>query len=491
MDIASVKVRVGHREQALLPSAIFLLILATSFCLGMYVFQYHSERWMFWVSYIIFGTLLSFLLIFKFPKDPFEPIMPVTAMYFFYFYLRGFYLSYEQNLYLANPFVVKNLYLLDKVMLYVTLGLLLFFIGYYSPAPRFLARGIGDLHSQWNPATIQRKARTLFFLGLPFVVSRIWGYSPFKFGEEFTSGLFMVLSYLCYISLFVYAILYFSPEYRRKVSREWFFFVIALLLVLGLLTRYREPMILIIFILVVAHHYVKKSLSLKRLVFYGLIVVFLISPIGIGYRGATFSSTLSVKSRILQMPSAMLESVERYTGGMGNSSFITRYLIGFGEAMIDRLHGTDSVIAIVALVPDEKDYEWGKTIYFTPISAFIPRLIWPGKPETGLGEFFRDNYWLGTGGRIAVTQVGELYLNFGLIGILLGMGVLGIFHRAFYEYFIRNKNYNALIFYGFSLFFFLAIERSFALTYATFIKLSVLLFFVFRYLNGKPLFKRA
>jgi hypothetical protein len=66
------------------------------------------------------------------------------------------------------------------------------------------------------------------------------------------------------------------------------------------------------------------------------------------------------------------------------------------------------------------DYAW---------QALIPRLVWPGKPEITRGTWF--SVYVGFarseegGYSLAQTATGELYLNFGLLGVLFGMWLIG------------------------------------------------------------------
>lgn len=58
--------------------------------------------------------------------------------------------------------------------------------------------------------------------------------------------------------------------------------------------------------------------------------------------------------------------------------------------------------------------------------AFIPRLVAPGKPNNITGLLFNHAFSLATANTfIAVTNLGDLYWNFGWIGIIIGMTLIG------------------------------------------------------------------
>ena len=70
----------------------------------------------------------------------------------------------------------------------------------------------------------------------------------------------------------------------------------------------------------------------------------------------------------------------------------------------------------------------GETIGFSLI-AWIPRVVWPGKPEFGgsgdmvatyTGRYFSETSSFGVG------QILEFYINFRIIGVFLGMAALGV-----------------------------------------------------------------
>ncbi len=73
---------------------------------------------------------------------------------------------------------------------------------------------------------------------------------------------------------------------------------------------------------------------------------------------------------------------------------------------------------------------YGETMAYASY-AFIPRLLWPDKPSVSKGSWF--TVYLGFSPREAeattstgITATGELYWNFGIVGVVLGMFFIGI-----------------------------------------------------------------
>lgn len=89
---------------------------------------------------------------------------------------------------------------------------------------------------------------------------------------------------------------------------------------------------------------------------------------------------------------------------------------------------------IIAGVPEKIPYQYGRT-YLTWITMPIPRTWWPGKPALGSGPIIGPQIF-GTGGSgVPPGMVGELWLNFGLVGVIFGALFMGALLRFAYEQF--------------------------------------------------------
>jgi hypothetical protein len=77
-------------------------------------------------------------------------------------------------------------------------------------------------------------------------------------------------------------------------------------------------------------------------------------------------------------------------------------------------------------------YQWGDTMSYA-MYAFIPRLLWPNKPSVSRGAWFTA--YLGAAAReeeattsTGISAVGELYWNFGVPGVGVGMCGIGLLY---------------------------------------------------------------
>jgi len=114
-----------------------------------------------------------------------------------------------------------------------------------------------------------------------------------------------------------------------------------------------------------------------------------------------------------------------------------QYMIQF---TLNRLTCSTVVAQVMHETPDDVPYWGGATLYpilFKP----IPRLIWPDKPQEISGQTFGHRYGLlsedDSGTSFNLPQVAELYINFGVVGVLIGMFLCGMLYRASLSLFIH------------------------------------------------------
>ncbi len=96
--------------------------------------------------------------------------------------------------------------------------------------------------------------------------------------------------------------------------------------------------------------------------------------------------------------------------------------------------------SMVTRFPSVHSYMYGRTfMYFFVL--FVPRVLWPGKPDNPIRELIENS--LNSQARIsgtAVANIGELYANFGIIGIIAGMYIVGFVARLLRQHFIEKEN---------------------------------------------------
>ncbi len=94
-----------------------------------------------------------------------------------------------------------------------------------------------------------------------------------------------------------------------------------------------------------------------------------------------------------------------------------------------------TLMGVLDVCPDLLPYQGGQT-YFSLLMAPIPRSMYPDKPISPSGLFTAacSPEYLETGSSIPPSFMGELYMNFGWIGVVLGMLVFGGTWKTLYRY---------------------------------------------------------
>lgn len=88
---------------------------------------------------------------------------------------------------------------------------------------------------------------------------------------------------------------------------------------------------------------------------------------------------------------------------------------------------------IMNAVPGKLDYLYGSS-YLSILYAPVPRVLWANKPDINIGVLVAvEVYGMSRSLQTAIPPgiVGELYINFGLVGILLGPLLIGFMFRKF------------------------------------------------------------
>jgi oligosaccharide repeat unit polymerase len=123
-----------------------------------------------------------------------------------------------------------------------------------------------------------------------------------------------------------------------------------------------------------------------------------------------------------------------YFRNPGNEIGEVEYTVS--DAWDTTLEGTNLVVstaASVKIVPRYENYLMGSS-YLQLLIQPIPRFLWPDKPSW-FGPRLLKEYW--QYGAAAPFWV-SFYLNFGLVGVLVGCILLGMFFRKIYNSYLYN-----------------------------------------------------
>ncbi|MEM7128346.1 MAG: O-antigen polysaccharide polymerase Wzy [Chloroflexota bacterium] len=104
------------------------------------------------------------------------------------------------------------------------------------------------------------------------------------------------------------------------------------------------------------------------------------------------------------------------------------------------LASIESLARVVDSVPTQIDFLYGKTFYWTLLLP-IPRAVWPEKPVTTIGIYLKRQleYADARAGGVPASWLGELYLNGGLFGVIIGQLAFGYLSARAVQWFHRHR----------------------------------------------------
>jgi hypothetical protein len=205
--------------------------------------------------------------------------------------------------------------------------------------------------------------------------------------------------------------------YRRPYVLLALLGTIAVQMVFGFVTDSKGQVLIGVIIVVFCKLLVDGKLPKAWLGFAAafILVVFPVlqaNRIAMGLRGTVYSQAAQDIGATL---SRALEAQESLSSGRYRS-----------ETFFERSSMKHSVAMIVTGTGDTQQFQRGHTL--APLlTAFIPRLIWPDKPDVETGQLVNKEFHVSdeAATNISPSHLGELYWNFGWLGVLAGMPIIG------------------------------------------------------------------
>lgn len=87
---------------------------------------------------------------------------------------------------------------------------------------------------------------------------------------------------------------------------------------------------------------------------------------------------------------------------------------------------------MISTVPDIFPHQFGLSYLYTFIQ-FIPRALWPGKPVSSVTKVTETMFGAYAARGPAYCNYAEMYLDFGVIGMVIGMGIFAIVSKKMYR----------------------------------------------------------
>jgi len=366
--------------------------------------------------------------------DIFEPIYLIVAYFSFSIFFSSLYQLYIADSHILHTYNLKK-YSPDEVhihiFLYSSLALIAFYLGYFSKIGKNIVRKLGRIRI-YDLSFYAPKIIVILFisglLGILLYIYQMRGFSSFFLSNSFfeierTFGRF----YLTPIMLLFptgFFIFYLNKIGSKRSWKEKFFlfFYACLIISFFALRPSKFWLFRFIFFILVFRHYLVKKISLKLLTCF--ILIFL-----------------------LLMPIAY--NLARSREKSFQDSFTTIASIDFTSHIMSRWYAAQAFAIIIDSVKNS-GLEYGRTLVDS-VTWVIPRAWWPKKPFS-FGLTFGNEYLSHSdlSGSVFFTPslVGELYLNFHIIGIIIGFFLYGLIVRLVYNAFAIVPTKISLLFYA-------------------------------------------
>ena len=350
--------------------------------------------------------------------DPFAPIHVIGLIYFVYFGLGAIWAVQDPTKYAYDRYLVPYI---PQAVLYCALGFIAMLWGYMGPwwkrrsttGPAFAVPG-------------------LMFMVVPAVAGAVGYLSDAALSHSRWLGVTgpRIISGAAQLSpLFLYVwalgwLLVFSGQATKGQRRLVLFaFLPMTALILSVSMTNKSGSMTLVGMPLIALWYGRRKLPWKSLAALVLILVFVVFPV--------YNTFRVLDARIPQAKRLALTADIIADWDLDDYSDRSIGVVKYRLAMIN------SVAVVIRDVGRWVPFANGETIFLPTIAFFIPHFIWADKPSFTMGrdvaETFRVVHILDNSTRIEITVPGELYWNFDLPGIILGMALWGFVMRFFYR----------------------------------------------------------
>lgn len=354
------------------------------------------------------------------PPIPFMPLIGVT--FGVYFVLQGvlgetdIYGRFEQEFYV--PVLDPSLYRTTMIM--VLAGWVLLLLGHAA-----VQRGLGRARPRQpreNLPALAHGAMWLLCIGMAAELAKRLPFVPPSFrGLLYSTALLNGLAIALLIIL----------RMRRALTRPQrgaLYGALALLLFLQVGTAAAQ--ILMLALVVVLAVWLGGGTLSARWVVFGVVALSFAAAI----RGVAADQRRIIRRVGLQLTASESAAMQLQMLRERVDEDGTLATVGQGfRAVAQRSALLDLFTDVVRQTPEAVPY-WGGETYGSLIGAFVPRFLWPDKPVKMLGVTFGHRYhylyendWSTT---INLPFLVEFYVNFGVIGVLVGMFLVGVIYAT-------------------------------------------------------------
>jgi hypothetical protein len=216
---------------------------------------------------------------------------------------------------------------------------------------------------------------------------------------------------------------------------------------IGFIAGYKSAVLTPLATTLFIYYYFRRRLPWKTLVVAFLLVLLLV-PANLAYRGTIVAGSRSATT--------VFDSVL----GLSLSERITIT----SDWLAERFRIIDSIAQIQRLTPTPYPFLGAEKFAEIPAITLIPRVVWAGKPTENQAITFGRTYFGAPADSVnsfAITNVGDLYIHAGPVGVVLGMLVWGAVGGVLFRWLRLRMSSGAFLVYVVMLFRMVQVEVTF------------------------------
>lgn len=414
--------------------------------------------------------LLSFLV----KKIKNVPYVPIFAIFYFINFGLGIFNNYQ-------AFDITNITqdVVIRLLILILGGIVSLLIAFYTPIFNMLDSLLPKAKFDWDPKNAYRLSVYTGIVGIITHYILLAKNTPFLWG-----GLVGFISDLSRLSIAILFLLFLQKQLTLK-GKMFLWIILGIRIFLDIGTGSTGHVLTNLSLLFFIYFYHKQRIPWLASIIVGIIFIVIFGArdefrrqawFGEYYKASPIQKTILyleiTKERILEgKESKLLEDYERLSGR-------TNILATFAQ--------------VTELTPQYIPY-WGGYSYQTIFTSFLPRFLMPGKPMKFVGQEFGHRYGFldpfdkTTSYNLPVLV--EMYVNFGPLGIIIGMFILGALFKIFYILFNHpdisegGAILSSVIFMNF-----LNLDSDFSLMFGNVIHYIILLYIIIKFniIKSKP-----
>jgi hypothetical protein len=352
------------------------------------------------------------------------PFMPFLTLVFAYYFALPVFLLRQYAFAMFRP-PIPDRYI-EVALGYSLLGLYCLFAGYYGPAKWLFAPVLPRFNLQW------RNARVVKLIALILAVGGLFASNVVALLPESLAQVGVFAGDLSLVGICTLVALHLAGKLDWVTSAFAWGFLIPARIAVGLGSGATASGLIVGIAVAMMFASVRRAIPWKMMVV-GTLALFILRPAEVPYRMATWGGRLS-DAGVIEKARAFTDIVYRITIG---GAVPPQVLIEMASRRLAQFTVFGEVIADTpAMVPF-----WEGESYYPILFKPIPRFIMPDKPEEVSGGWFGHRYGLiqqdNIGTSINLPQIVELYGNFGLIGVIVGMFIFGLIYRLVIELYVH------------------------------------------------------